>query len=112
MFDTVDIGLVVIDRDGRVVAWNEWMARVSRRPAQQVFGKPFFEIFPDARGTRMPGVIEDAFQAGSSSILTHTLNALLPLQGEGGEPLLHNIVVRPVSSARQIIVCCRSPTLP
>jgi len=98
VFDTVDIGLVVIDSDGHVVGWNEWMARISRRPARQVLGKPFFEIFPDARSTRMPGVIEDAFQVGSSSILTHTLNALLPLQGDGGEPLLHNIVVRPVSS--------------
>ena len=98
VFDTVDIGLVVIDGDGRVVGWNDWMARISRRPAQQVIGKSFYEIFPDARGTRLPGVIEDSFKVGSSSILTHTLNALLPLQGEGGEPILHNIVVRPVSS--------------
>ena len=104
VFDTVDIGLVVIDSDGHVVGWNEWMVRVSRRPAQQVIGKPFFEIFPDALGTRMPIVIEDAFQVGTSSILTHTLNALLPLQSEGGEPLLHNIVVRPVSS-RQANYC-------
>jgi PAS domain S-box-containing protein len=101
VFDTVDIGLVVIDRDGRVIGWNEWIARNSRRPAQQVLGRPFFEIFPEALGTRMPGVIADAFQAGSSSILTHTLNALLPLQGEDGEPLLHNIVVRPVSSRQE-----------
>ena len=101
VFDTVDIGLVVINRDGCVVGWNEWIARVSRRPSQQVFGRPFFEIFPEALGTRMPGVIADAFQAGTSSILTHTLNALLPLQGESGEPLLHNIVVRPVSSRQE-----------
>jgi PAS domain S-box-containing protein len=100
VFDTVDIGLVVIDGDGLVVAWNDWIARISRRPAHQVLGQPFFEIFPDAHNSRMPGVIADAFQAGSSSILTHTLNALLPLQGEGGEPLYHNIVVRPVSSVQ------------
>jgi PAS domain S-box-containing protein len=100
VFDAIDIGLVVIDSEGRVAGWNDWMARVSRRTAQQVLGKTFFEIFPDARGTRMPSVIDDAFQAGSSSILTHTLNALLPLQSEGGEPLLHNIVVRPVSSGQ------------
>src|SRR6476661_2737774 len=98
VFDTVDIGLVVIDRDELVVGWNDWMARISRRPAQQVIGKSFYEIFPDARKTRLSGVIEDSFEVGSSSILTHTLNALLPLQGEGGEPILHNIVVRPVSS--------------
>ena len=98
VFDTVDIGLVVIDGDGLVVGWNDWMARISRRPAQQVIGKSFYDIFPDTRGTRLPGVIEDLFKVGSSSILTHTLNALLPLQGEGGEPILHNIIVRPVSS--------------
>jgi PAS domain S-box-containing protein len=100
VFDTVDIGLVVIDADGRVVGWNDWMGRISRRPAKQVIGTSFYEIFPEVAGTRLSGVIEDSFNVGSSSILTHTLNALLPLQGEAGEPILHNIVVRPVSSAR------------
>jgi PAS domain S-box-containing protein len=99
VFDTVDIGLVVLDSQGCIVGWNEWMARVSRRPARDVLGKAFLELFPEVRQTRLPDVIDDSFLAGSSSILTHTLNALLPLQGESGEPLLHNIVVRPVSSA-------------
>src|SRR6478736_9771402 len=98
VFDTVDIGLIVVDVDGLVFGWNAWMARVTRHPTQQVIGKSLYEIFPDVRNTRLPGIIEDAFQVGSSSILTHTLNALLPLQGESGEPILHNIVVRPVSA--------------
>ena len=50
------------------------------------WARPFFEIFPDVQGTRLPDVIEDAFQVGSSSILTHTLNTLLPLQGETAQP--------------------------
>jgi PAS domain S-box-containing protein len=100
VFDTVDIGLIMLDREARIVAWNEWIARVSRRPAGDVLGKPFYDIFPNVRSTRLPQVIDDSFQAGSSSILTHTLNELLPLKGEGGEPLLHSIVVRPVSSAQ------------
>src|SRR6204780_1387841 len=100
VFDTVDIGLVVLDRDGCVVGWNAWMARVSRRQAREVLGKAFLEGFPEVRHPRLPDVISDSLYAGSSSILTHTLNALLPLQGESGEPLLHNIVVRPVSSVR------------
>lgn len=100
VFDTVDIGLVVLDNKGCVIGWNEWMARVSRRPASDVLGKAFLEVFPEVRQTRLPDVIDDSFLAGSSSILTHTLNALLPLQGESGEALLHNIVVRPVPSAR------------
>jgi len=100
VFDTVDIGLVVLDSQGRIVGWNEWIARVSRRAAKDVLGKTLSEVFPEVRHTRLPDVIEDSFRAGSSSILTHTLNALLPLQGESGEPLLHNIVVRPVSAVQ------------
>jgi PAS domain S-box-containing protein len=98
VFDTVDIGLVVLDSQGYIVGWNEWIARVSRRRARDVLGKTLLEVFPEVQHTRLPEVIDDSFRAGSSSILTHTLNALLPLQGESGEPLLHNIVVRPVSS--------------
>src|SRR4030088_1158333 len=90
VFDTVDIGLIVLDRESRIVGWNEWIARVSRRQAPEGLGQYFFEIFPGIRSTRLPYVIDDSFQAGSSSILTHTLNELLPLQGESGEPLLHS----------------------
>src|SRR3954471_11877333 len=87
VFDTVDIGLVLLDRQTCIVAWNGWIARASRMPAEEVLGKAFFDIFPAARRTRLLTVIEDSFQAGSSSILTHTLNEPLPLQGDGGEPL-------------------------
>jgi PAS domain S-box-containing protein len=98
VFDTVDIGLVLLDRQACIVAWNAWMARVSRQSAEEVLGKSFFDVFPVARETRLPNVIEDSFRAGSSSILTHTLNEPLPLRGDDGEPLLHNTVVRPISS--------------
>src|SRR4029079_17944400 len=98
VFDTVDIGLIVLDREGCIVGWNDWIARVSGYPADDVLGEPFFEIFPEVRNTRLPRVITDSFEVGSSSILSHTLNELLPLQGEGGAPLLHSMVVRPVSS--------------
>ena len=99
MFDAVDIGLVVLDSQQCIIGWNEWMARVSRRPTEDVLGKNLCDVFPDLRSTRLPNAIEDAFQVGSSSILTHTLNTLLPLRGEGGERLLHNIIVRPMLSA-------------
>jgi PAS domain S-box-containing protein len=96
VFDTVDIGLVVVNSARAIVGWNEWIARVSRRTADEAVGKSLETIFPEIQNTRLPSVVEDAFQVGSSSVLTHSLNELLPLRGEGGEKLLHNIVVRPV----------------
>jgi PAS domain S-box-containing protein len=97
-FDAVDIGIIVLDEQYRIAGWNDWIGRVSRKPKQAVLGNSLYDIFPTARDTRLSSVISDAFEAGSSSILTHALNALLPLRGEGGEELLHNIIVRPVSS--------------
>ena len=46
VFDTVDIGLVVLDSQGCIVGWNEWMARVSRHEARDVLGKPLLEVHP------------------------------------------------------------------
>jgi PAS domain S-box-containing protein len=99
-FDAVDIGIIVLDQRRCVVGWNAWIARVSRLPRQAVLDKPFAEVFPDLRDSRLPAVIEESTESGSSSILTHSLNTLLPLRGEDGRELLHNIVVRPISSGR------------
>ena len=48
--------------------------------------------------TRLPAVVEETLLVSSSSLLTHTLNKLLPLRTEDGIELLHNIVVRPASA--------------
>src|ERR1044071_5779121 len=97
-FDAVDIGIVVLDGDRRIVGWNDWIARVSRQPPGAAVGRSLYEIFPDVRGTRLQSAIDDTFDVGSSSILSHSLNTLLPLTGDNGHPLLHNVVVRPISS--------------
>ena len=101
-FDAVDIGIIVLDQQHRIAGWNDWIARVSRQPKEAVLGNSLYDIFPAARGTRLFSVISNSFEAGSSSILTHTLNALLPLRGNGGEELVHNIIVRPVSSGGSV----------
>jgi chemotaxis protein CheC len=66
---------------------------------QSVLGKNLYELFPNCS---RPGCrpLSSALEVGSSSVLTHSLNKLLPLCGEDGHELLHNIIVRPVSSGR------------
>ncbi len=102
--DALDVGIVVLDAQATVVGWNDWIARASGLSKPAALGKPLLSIFPALQQTRLPAAIDDALQVGSSSILTHTLNRLLPLRSDDGSELLHNIVVRPVSSGRSI--CC------
>jgi PAS domain S-box-containing protein len=98
-FDALDIGVIVIDERRCIVGWNDWIARVSGCPRDVALGRTIGDLFPIISHTRLPDVIEDSFQFGSSSVLTHSLNTLLPLRGEGGAELLHNIIVRPISSS-------------
>jgi PAS domain S-box-containing protein len=98
VFDALDVGIVVVDNRRCIIAWNDWIARVSRRSKASVLGKALYDVFPNLHDTRVPTVIEDSLLVGSSSILTHSLNKLLPLFGDDGQELLHNIIVLPVSS--------------
>jgi PAS domain S-box-containing protein len=100
VFDALDVGVVLLDRDGNVAFWNNWIARATNLPPASVVGRRLVDVYPELQASRLSSVIDDSFQVGSSSILTHSLNNLLPLRGEAGEQLLHNIVVRPAAAGR------------
>lgn len=46
IFDTVNIGLVILDRELRVRHWNRWMAARSAIPADRILGEPLVDFFP------------------------------------------------------------------
>ncbi|NVN90275.1 MAG: GGDEF domain-containing protein [Desulfuromonadales bacterium] len=46
IFDTVNIGLVILDKEIRVRYWNRWMSARSGIPADQIIGEPIFDFFP------------------------------------------------------------------
>ncbi len=102
VFDALEIGVVVLDRDGRIIGWNQWMTRTTGCSDQSALGQNLFDVFPQSRNSRLATVIEDAFRAGSSSILTHSLNVLLPLRDPSGQQLLHNIIIRPVTLGKTV----------
>jgi|GEM_PF-310449 len=46
IFDTVNIGLVVLDRDLTVTQWNRWMVQHSGIVPESIVGTPLFEHYP------------------------------------------------------------------
>lgn len=47
IFETINTGLVVLDKEMTVQHWNRWMALHSEVDAQEIIGKSLFEFFPD-----------------------------------------------------------------
>jgi diguanylate cyclase len=46
IFDTINLGLVIMDRELQVRHWNRWMARCSKIAPEEILGRRIFEFFP------------------------------------------------------------------
>jgi PAS domain S-box-containing protein len=97
VLNAVDCGVFILDTAGRVVAWNDWMVSATGVAAEKAKGEVLADLFPGADFRRFAVALADAFEAGSSSILTHNLHPqLFPLRTRAGRTLVHDVSVRPV----------------
>jgi PAS domain S-box-containing protein len=96
LFDAIDVGLVLLDGEHRIVGWNSWMQWASGISAAEATGRRFEEVFPDAP-PRLATAIAQALDLGASSLLTHALNPrLFPLRTRVGKTLIHDISIRAI----------------
>lgn len=70
----VRAGVIVFDAEQRVVLWNHWMEQHSLRPAADIVGKTFSELFPEMVDGRTHVAIRAALENNFASLLSQTLN--------------------------------------
>jgi PAS domain S-box-containing protein len=97
IFDALNLGIVVLDENCRVVGWNNWLANASGLSKEQVFGRRLEDIFPDAIDPSLTSAISEALEYGAARLLTHSLHKrLLPLRTRSGEEVVHDISIQSV----------------
>ncbi|MBK6999232.1 MAG: PAS domain S-box protein [Rhodoferax sp.] len=74
LLHTISVGLVVLDRDGRVVLWSAWLEGTSGVSAQAALGQRLTDLFPELIDSRLCSAIGVALQDGLSSVLSQSLN--------------------------------------
>ena len=103
ILDSIDAGVIVLDRGARIVRWNAWIASASGLPAESVEGKSLGEVFPGLVTGRLAAAIAAALTSGASSLLTHALHPLLfPLKTRAGRELLHDVTVSAVRGGADV----------
>lgn len=70
----VNLGIVGLDEQCRVVLWNSWMDRHATHAAAAVLGQDFFAVFPDLKGKRLEGAVRQALRDNFPSVLSQTLH--------------------------------------
>lgn len=78
--DFLQLGVVVVDDNYRIVYWNRWLEAHSNIQFSQIANLPFVEVFPNLAQSRLMEAIHQAVDEGLSSLISPSLNqSLLPL---------------------------------
>jgi len=102
LWDALDSGLVVLDRDLHIVVWNSWMASATGISAGSAIGQRLADLPLSAGVDKLLAAVTSALETGASRLLTHSLHpALLPLKTRTGRRLIHNVTVRPIGERPQ-----------
>lgn len=76
----LSIGIVILDKDYRVLHWNEWLAKHSGIAAERAQGASLYELWPELLGSRVHDAVAQAMLLGQPALLSGSLNKdLLPL---------------------------------
>ena len=97
LFDTVDLGVAVLDCDCRVVAWNAWLASASAISREAAIGARFEDLFPEGSVNHVSVAVKASLESGTSRLLSQSLHpTLLPLKTRSGQNMIHDATVRAV----------------
>jgi diguanylate cyclase (GGDEF)-like protein/PAS domain S-box-containing protein len=64
--DSLDHGMAVVDRSGRVTLWDDGVERLVGSKREQVLGSPLVSAVPALRDTTLPRALADALKGGGS----------------------------------------------
>ena len=74
VIESIDEGMFVLSREGRVLLWNAAAERLACRPRDQALGLPLIDAWPALGATAFAGVLESALgdrTAGATRISVH-----------------------------------------
>lgn len=80
VFDSINLGLIVVDHDLQIVLWNQWMARHSRIAQPQALQHDFMSLFADPLPPGFLRALDNAIKYGLPAVMSSALHrSPLPL---------------------------------
>ena len=99
VFNSCDIGVVVLNSERQVVNWNRWMSQFSGISEAKAQGCKLASLFTDLSKSNLNRAINNALEKKQASVISHSLNRYpLPLRKANGNRVDQHIIVKPLSS--------------
>lgn len=74
IFDMLDAGIVILDKELRVYKWNRWMATHSNIPSDKIAGESLFSFYPDLNVPWFLRNCKSVFTFGNFAFLSYKLH--------------------------------------
>ena len=110
---TAEVGMVVLNTEGKIVLWNDWMARASGISGTTAQGSTIETLFPALEDTRVCQAIHGVLQDGHAALLSQTIHkSPFPLYYPSGPLTDENrmqqmIIIKPIAiegEPRQVLL--------
>jgi hypothetical protein len=73
IINAINVGLILLDRDQKVLLWNEWVARHADTPMEKA-GKPLNEAFMEPPSPALLAAVRNTLQYGLPVVLSNALH--------------------------------------
>jgi diguanylate cyclase (GGDEF)-like protein/PAS domain S-box-containing protein len=108
MFDALNIGLILVNQQGRILLWNDWIAKYSGIKADKVLYLPLTDAFSEPLPRPFIAAINRAISTKLPIVLSNALHKFpLPLFNYNGlgERISQSIILSPIKQKQGELVC-------
>lgn len=97
-------GVIVLDSEGCVAFWNNWVAQASGIPADAAMRRNLSDVFDEVLPQRLLNAVGQALKGRQAATLSRALNPrLFPLyreadSSEQGESIDHQVTIKPIDA--------------
>ena len=87
ILETLALGILVLEPDGRIAYWNRWLENASGLHAAEVLGKSVFALFPELEAPAFNRALKSVLSFGNFAYFSQKVHGhLLPLPPAPGSP--------------------------
>lgn len=111
IWDSIKSGLILIDREGKVLLWNDWIARHSGIPTEFALNRFLGSLFPEGLTAPFKAALKNVLQHRLPIILSNALHRSplplypLPVTQHKQDRIQQSIAITPIATAEGNYLC-------
>ena len=102
VLDCMELGVIIINRDRRIVSWNRFIEKFTGLRNGAVIDRPLAEICPMFAQARYQAILDDAFEKNQCRFCSSKLHKAMvyPRDGDGSQ-IRQNVTIMPITMSNQ-----------